>query len=105
MRATTTDVLAAPSGYDGTGAAPPITPTCVHASSTTAACSPAAAIVAAAKVAKSLSASSPEVSASYQIRPAPLQDSPPIARAAITNARLGMPLLMCTPPLSSVVTT
>ena len=45
--------------------------------------------MAAAKVAKSLSASSPEVSAEYQIFPAPLQDSPPMARAAITKGTVG----------------
>src|SRR5689334_21523467 len=59
--------------------APAVTPTAVQASATASACSLAAATVAAAKVAKSLSAGTPEVSAAYQIRPAPLHDSPPIA--------------------------
>ena len=47
----------------------------------------------------------PPVSAAYQIGPAPSADLPPIAVAASTKARLGMPELRCTPPLSSVVST
>ena len=45
----------------------------------------------------------PPVSAAYQIRPAPSADEPPIAVAASWKARLGMPELRWTPPLSSVV--
>ena len=37
--------------------------------------------------------------------PAPSQALPPMAVAARWNARLGMPELVCTPPLSSVVST
>ena len=61
--------------------------------------------MAAAKRAKSLVAGTPEVSAANQIRPAPSQLVPPIAVAASWKALLGMPELMCTPPLSSVVST
>ena len=52
-----------------------------------------------------MSAPIPEVSAAYQIFPAPSQELPPIPVAARWNALLGMPELVCTPPLSSVVST
>ena len=63
-------------------------------------------MVAAAKPAKSVSdVTAPPVRAAYQIWPAPSQVSPPIAVAARWKARLGMPELVWTPPLSSVVST
>ncbi len=52
-----------------------------------------------------LRADRPPVSAAYQIRPAPSAAEPPIAIAASWKARLGMPELRWTPPLSSVVST
>ena len=59
------------------------TPTVAHARLTASAWSPAAAMVAAAKPAKSVSAVTwPPVRAAYQICPAPYQVSPPIAVAA-----------------------
>ena len=73
---------------------------------TAAACSPAAATVAAAKPANAVSApTAGPVSAAYQIAPAPSHDVPPIAVAARWKARLGMPELRWTPPLSSLVST
>ncbi len=83
-----------------------VTPTVVHACWTIAACAPAAATVAAAKPAKSVFGPTfLPVSAAYQILPAPSAELPPIPVAASWNARLGMPLLMWTPPLSLLVWT
>ena len=86
-----------------------MTPTCSHAERTTSATSgdtaSAAVTVAAAKAAKSVSAEIPEVSAAYQIVPAPSQLVPPMPVAARWKALLGMPELVCTPPLSSWVST
>ena len=66
----------------------------------------AASTVAAANPAKSVEAvTPPPVSAAYQTCPACSQLRPPMARAARAKARLGIPELMCTPPLSSVVST
>ena len=80
-----------------------VTPTSDQAVVTASAWSPAAAIVAAAKPAKSVPVlTAPPVSAAYQILPAPSHELPPIALAARAKARLGMPELMWTPPLSSV---
>ena len=82
------------------------TPTVSQAWRTASACSPAAATVAAANPAKSVVAPTwPPVRAAYQIAPAPSHDRPPMAVAARWKARLGMPELRCTPPLSSFVST
>ena len=63
-------------------------------------------MVAAAKPAKSVSGpTAPLVRAAYQIAPAPAQVLPPIEVAASWKARLGMPELRWTPPLSSAVST
>ena len=68
----------APPGDD----APGVTPTVVHAVVTAPACSPADSTVACAKPAKSVAAPMPDVSAAYQIRPAPSAELPPMAVAA-----------------------
>jgi hypothetical protein len=65
----------------------------------------AASTVAAANPAKSVSGARPEVSARHYTWPATSQDAPPSEVAVRWNARLGIPELRCTPPLSSVVST
>ena len=65
----------------------------------------AAATVSRAKVAKSQSALMSPVMVSTQTWPATSQALPPRVVATTWNALLGMPELMCTPPLSSVVST
>ena len=62
--------------------------------------------VASANRAKSaVRGSEPPVTVRYQMRPARSQAWPPSATATRWNALFGMPELMCTPPLSSVVST
>src|SRR3954452_22943811 len=86
-----------------------LTPTASHAFVTASTASGetsfAAATVAAPKPAKSVSGPMPEVSAAYQILPAPSQELPPSATAARENALLGIPEFVWTPPLSSEVST
>src|SRR4029077_15822899 len=82
-RTRTNEVGSAPPSPDGAALPDGSTPTVVHARRTASAWSPADAMVAGAKPAKSVSAvTCPPVRAAYQICPAPSQVSPPIAVAA-----------------------